>query len=124
MHELSIAHSIVSMVTAEAERSGVEQIAEVRLRVGALAGVTTGALLFCYDIATQDTPLAGSTLVLKEVPVVIFCPVCREEKELPGVQRFRCPVCDTPSGDIRQGRELEIESVVAYDSVDDAYARS
>lgn len=33
------------------------------------------------------------------------------EVELPGIQRFRCPHCDTPSGDIRQGRELEIESI-------------
>ena len=41
----------------------------------------------------------------------IFCPTCAEIREIEGVQRFRCPVCDTPSGDIRQGRELEIVSV-------------
>jgi len=28
------------------------------------------------------------------------------------LHRFRCPVCDTPSGDIRQGRDLEIESIL------------
>jgi hydrogenase nickel incorporation protein HypA/HybF len=112
VHELSIAHSIVAMVSESAERMPSAQIHEVRLRVGALAGVTTGALLFCYDIATQDTQLAGSKLVVKDLAVIIFCPQCRQERELPGVQSFRCPVCDTPSGDIRQGRELEIESVV------------
>jgi hydrogenase nickel incorporation protein HypA/HybF len=111
VHELSIAHSIVAMVSESAE-TPFAQIREVRLRVGALAGVTTGALLFCYDIATEGTPLAGSKLVVTDLPVVIFCPRCREERELPGVQSFRCPVCKTPSGEIRQGRELEIESVV------------
>ncbi len=27
------------------------------------------------------------------------------------VNRFRCPICGTPSGDIRQGRELHIEGL-------------
>jgi hydrogenase nickel incorporation protein HypA/HybF len=107
VHELSIAHSIVEMVGPETQR-----VHEVRLLVGALAGVTKDALLFCYDIATADTALAGSKLVVNDVPVAIFCAVCGEERELPGVQRFRCPVCDTPSGDIRRGRELEIESIL------------
>lgn len=119
MHELSIAHCIVGTVSASAEESGSGRIREVRLRIGALAGVMKESLLFCYDIATQDTLLAGSILIVNELPVIIFCPVCRLERELPGVQRFRCPVCDTPSGDIRQGRELEIESVVV-----DEYART
>jgi hydrogenase nickel incorporation protein HypA/HybF len=55
--------------------------------------------------------LAGSQLVVVNLPVVIFCKQCGESRELNGVQSFRCPVCNTPSGDIRQGRELEIESV-------------
>jgi hydrogenase nickel incorporation protein HypA/HybF len=112
VHELSIAHSIVSTVLESTEQTNSSKIREVRLRIGALAGVTKGALLFCYDVATQDTLLEGSQLVISELPVVIFCQVCGEQKVLPGVQCFRCPVCNTPSGDIRQGRELEIESVV------------
>jgi Zn finger protein HypA/HybF involved in hydrogenase expression len=27
------------------------------------------------------------------------------------VQRFRCPDCDTPSGDIRRGKELEVSAI-------------
>ncbi len=111
MHELSIAHSIVATVTASIAQTDAGHVREVRLRVGALSGVTKGALLFCYDIAIQGTPLEGSTLVVNELPVFIYCPQCLEERELPGVQRFRCPVCDTPSGEIRQGRELEIEAL-------------
>ena len=74
------------------------RVREVRLRVGALAGIATDSLLFCYEIATQDTVLAGSKLIIQELPVVIFCPVCQETRELPGIQRFRCPTCETPSG--------------------------
>jgi hydrogenase nickel incorporation protein HypA/HybF len=112
VHELSIAHSIVGMLSEPTDQIGSQKIREVRLRIGALAGVSREALLFCYEIAAQDSPLADSTLVIRETPVIIFCSVCQVERELPGVQRFRCPECDTPSGDIRQGRELEVESVV------------
>jgi hydrogenase nickel incorporation protein HypA/HybF len=113
MHELSIASSIVEMVGAD---YGALKVLEVHLRIGALAGVTKDALLFCYDIAAEDTVLAGSKLVVNEIPVIIYCAVCREERELAGVQLFWCPVCDTPSGDIRRGRELEIESILIDDN--------
>ena len=55
--------------------------------------------------------MAGSRLEIEQLPVKIFCPRCAEIREIEGMQRFRCPVCDTLSGDIRQGRELEIGSV-------------
>ena len=112
MHELSIASSIVATVSEYAGHPGVGKIVEVRIRVGALAGVSKDSLLFCYDIASKDTVLEGSALVVQELPVVIFCVPCTVERVLPSVQLFRCPVCNTPSGDIRQGRELEIESTV------------
>ena len=112
MHELSIAHSIVDTILTAAEPASKKDIREVRLRIGALAGVTKDSLLFCYDIATLDTPLAGSKLVVNDVPVTIYCAVCQAERELVSVQRFRCPVCDTPSGEILKGRELEIESLI------------
>jgi Zn finger protein HypA/HybF involved in hydrogenase expression len=34
---------------------------------------------------------------------------------LDGVQSFRCPRCDEPCSDLRQGRELEIESIEIED---------
>jgi hydrogenase nickel incorporation protein HypA/HybF len=111
VHELSIAYSLVELATQSAQEAGAARVLAVHLRVGALSGVVRGALEFSYDVATADTPLAGSRLMVKELPVVIHCAVCQKDIELPGVQRFRCPHCDTPSGDIRQGRELEIESI-------------
>jgi hydrogenase nickel incorporation protein HypA/HybF len=112
VHELSIAHSIVETIVGAEHPADKTDIREVRLRVGALSAVMKESLLFCYDIATQETPLSGSKLVVSEIPVVIYCSKCAAERELPGVQSFRCPVCDTPSGEIRQGRELEIESLL------------
>ncbi len=111
MHELSIAHSLVELANQSALEAGATRVRAVHLRLGAMSGVVRGALEFCYEIASADTLLAGSQLVVKELPVTIHCPICKEDVELASVQRFRCPRCDTPSGDIRQGRELEIESI-------------
>lgn len=111
MHELSIAHSIVEVVTAALPDDGAVRVAVVHLRIGRLAGIEAGALLFSYDLVVDGTRLAGSRLAIEAVPVVIHCPACDAERELPGIQRFRCPTCDTPSGDIRRGRELEVTSI-------------
>jgi hydrogenase nickel incorporation protein HypA/HybF len=111
VHELSIVYGVVSAVTEALVNQPVKRVLEVRLNVGALSGVVEDALQFSYGIATQGTPLEGSTLVVTRLPVVIHCATCDENIELPGVQGFRCTRCDTASGDIRQGRELEIESL-------------
>jgi hydrogenase nickel incorporation protein HypA/HybF len=83
----------------------------VHVQVGRLAGVEAGALLFSFDIAAEGTRVEGARLVITDVPVAIWCPSCNAERELAGVNRFRCPVCETPSGDIRRGKELEVSSI-------------
>jgi len=107
MHELSIAMGIVDAAMDEAQRRGVV-VSAVHLRLGALSGVVKDALLFCYEVACQDTALAGSRLLVEEVPVVVFCPQCDDTRTLTSVQLFVCPQCSTPTMDVRQGKELEV----------------
>ncbi len=111
MHELSIVTSIVESVTESLAAYPGAQVKEVRLRVGALASVIEDSLQFCYGIATEDTPLDGSKLVVKILPVVMHCEPCNADVELPGLQSFRCPQCGELVADMRQGRELEIDSI-------------
>lgn len=110
MHELSIAHSLVSLVERQLP-PGVTHVTAVDLRVGALAGVVAGALEFCYGIAVDGTVLHGSTLRIEELPIVIHCDACGEDRTLGTAPVFRCPVCGGPSGDIRQGRELDLVAI-------------
>lgn len=117
MHELSIVQSVVTTVTEAFAGRPAVRILSVRLRVGALTSVVEDSLQFGYEIATQGTPLAGSRLEVLSLPVVVYCKPCSRLVELDGIQSFRCPHCGTPSGDIRQGRELEIESVEVEDTV-------
>ena len=111
MHELSIAMSIVAMATEEVERHGAEQVNAVHLRLGTLSGVVKDALLFSYEMACQDTPLAGSRLVIEDVPIVVYCPACRKREELLSMQSFVCPGCATPTPEVLQGRELQVTAL-------------
>lgn len=111
MHELSIAYDLVETAVAAAEAHHLSQIDVVRLRLGAMSGVVKEALLFGYDIATENTLLAGSRLEIEELPVIIYCPQCQIEQTLDTIQYFCCPVCDTPTSHIVQGKEIEIVSL-------------
>lgn len=111
MHEVSLAQALVEQAVEAAERAGSSRVVAVRVRVGRLAGVETGALRFAYDVVTKGTPLEGSRLDFVDVPVVVWCAFCLSERELPNIQRLRCPACDTPCGEIRQGRELELDAL-------------
>jgi hydrogenase nickel incorporation protein HypA/HybF len=111
MHELSIVTSIVETVTESLTAYPGARVLEVRLRVGALASVVPDSLEFCYGIASEGTPLEGSRLVVNVLPVVVHCERCAQDAELDGVQSFRCPRCGELCGEIRQGREVEIESI-------------
>ena len=110
MHELSIAMSIVELAQEEAESRGVRVLA-VHLKLGALSGVVREALLGSYEMASEGTPLQGSRLVISDVPVMVFCPACRQSRTLPSIQLFQCPACRTPAPDVVEGRELQVTAL-------------
>jgi len=115
MHELSIAMSIVEAAQEEGQKRGV-RVSAVHLRLGALSGVVKDSLLFSYEIACQDTPLEGSQLIVEDVPVIVFCPHCNERRTLRSVQLFECPECGAATGNILQGKELEVFALEVEDS--------
>jgi hydrogenase nickel incorporation protein HypA/HybF len=117
MHELSIALGLVE-VACEA-LAGCDpppnRVQSVLVRIGALSGVVSEALEFCYGLSVAGTPLEGSRLVVQEQPVVLFCPRCQENRTLDDDLGFRCPVCNTLTSQIVHGRELELVSMELID---------
>ncbi len=110
MHELSIAQSLIRI----AEETAAEQpgrIVRLRLQVGQLSGVVPEALRFSFDLAAEGTRCQGARLEIEEIPVTVDCPACGEERTLETLYRFRCPVCDTPTPEIRCGKELDLVTI-------------
>jgi len=111
MHELSIAMNLVEMATEKAAGLGDVQVEALHLRLGPLSGVVKEALVFSFDLAAAGTPIAGARLKIEDVPLTVVCPSCARERELPSVQRLRCPVCDTPTPRVVRGKELELAAL-------------
>jgi hydrogenase nickel incorporation protein HypA/HybF len=112
MHELSIAMAIVDSVVEEAQkRGGNPRVISVHLKVGALAGVVKEALVSSYEIAAADSPVAGSTLHVIDMPVVVNCPKCGGQRSVVSPQMMRCSECGSPVTEIVSGKELEVTAM-------------
>jgi len=107
MHELSIALSIVELAEEESALRGAH-ITAVHMKLGRLSGVVRDALVASYEMASEGTALAGSRLVIEEIPILGFCPHCHVNRRLDGGAWFLCPECGSAISEILAGRELEV----------------
>jgi hydrogenase nickel incorporation protein HypA/HybF len=73
MHELGIVQEVVDIVAA---RSGNAPVRRLVLEIGKLSTVLPDAVRFCFDVATEGTPLAGAMLEIVEVPGKARCRAC------------------------------------------------
>jgi hydrogenase nickel incorporation protein HypA/HybF len=112
MHELSVAIGIVdAVVEAVQQIGGTARVISVHLKLGALAGVVKEALVSSYEIAASNSPIAGSTLLVIEMPVLVNCPTCKTQRSVVSPQMMRCSVCASPVTDIVSGKELEVTAM-------------
>jgi hydrogenase nickel incorporation protein HypA/HybF len=111
MHELSIALSMIDQVAEESASRGGLDVKAIHMRLGVFAGVDKNALLFAYELACDGTPLQGSRLIIETVPLLVFCPLCQQQRTPPSVYEICCPVCLTSTPEILSGREMELASL-------------
>jgi hydrogenase nickel incorporation protein HypA/HybF len=111
MHELSIALSIIEVAEEEIARLGASEVTSIHLRIGALSGVGKRSLRSAFELARENTACAKSDLVFEDVPVIAYCPRCREPKPIFSIQQFNCLVCDSPVSELVQGRELQVTAM-------------
>jgi hydrogenase nickel incorporation protein HypA/HybF len=111
MHELSIAISLIELAEEEAARRGSVQVSAIHLKLGKLSGVVKEPLLSAFELAVAGTALEGATLLIEEVPIIIYCPQCDARRPVNSLQWFSCPDCGTLATDVAQGRELQIAAL-------------
>jgi hydrogenase nickel incorporation protein HypA/HybF len=111
MHEVGIMQSALASVLAQAHAHHARRVHRIVLRIGALSGVEPDALRFAFDVVAQDTPVAHATLDIDAVPGRAHCAACDADFGVSGGAIFECPTCRRLSGDLRQGRELELSRI-------------
>jgi hydrogenase nickel incorporation protein HypA/HybF len=120
MHELSIALNLVEIAEAAAREAGVKHIEAVHLQLGMFSGIVRDSLLLAYELATEDSLLKGSRLIIEELPLRIYCPSCEAEREIENLQLLECPVCGSPCGEITQGKEIKLSFLELADETETA----
>ena len=111
MHEVGIMESALGAVLSQARTHGARHVTRIVLRIGSLAGVDAHALRFAFDVVARDTLAAQAELELNCIPARVWCAACAAEFGVEGGAIFSCPRCGRLSGEIRQGRELEITRI-------------
>ena len=115
MHEMGIAKQIIE-IAASLIPDGMEDIPveRVNLKVGKLSSVVPDSLMFCFEILSIDTPLAGADLNIEVVPISARCNECKIEWTI-NEPIFMCKKCKSGSIEIISGRELDITSIELED---------
>ena len=72
------------------------------------------SLLFSYEMAVQDTELAGSRLVIEEVPAIMHCSRCNAARPIASLQSFACADCGAPALDVLSGRDLQVTALEVW----------
>ena len=114
MHEFSIATSLLSIIDEEAVKFQGAQVKTVTLKVGTLSGIVPEALDFAFQVLSEGTVAEGARLMIERVPLRIECNACGTTST-PTDPFLICPHCGSGEVEIREGRELEIESMEIED---------
>jgi hydrogenase nickel incorporation protein HypA/HybF len=118
MHELSLAHAVLTTVAQVAREKGATRILRVRMRVGELTDLDPDAFRFGWEALTADHPLGPAiALDLERVPVQVACP-CGYSGRVPP-WRVTCPSCGG-AAPVTAGEELDIAEVELDVPDDDA----
>lgn len=92
MHELSLADGILRVLEQTCARDPFERITQLRLEVGALAGVEIEALRFALDSIAAGTLLAGASIEIDQPPGDAWCPPCGQSVAITS-RLDACPLC-------------------------------
>lgn len=92
MHEMSLAEGILQIVEDTAGAQGFKRVTQVRLEIGALAGVEVEALAFCLDLVLKGSLAEGAEVRLDRLPGEGWCLDCSERVEI-GALYDPCPRC-------------------------------
>jgi len=117
MHELAMAHNILSAVIGTAETHGGLRVRQVNLCVGQLAQVVPETLAFNFQVISRDTLADGAELNVVEVPLAWACRSCGAEQT---EATSACPACGSLEIERKGAHEIVIESVDMEDVEEEA----
>lgn len=108
MHEVSIAHGIIEVVSRQCSAGGYRGIESINVRIGRASGIMPDALLFAFDAIKAGSLARDAVLKIEELPVAGRCRDCGGDFTVEEEFVLACPLCGGLSFQITGGREMDI----------------
>ncbi len=108
MHELSLCGAIANIVSRHAAGRPVSVI---HIQVGQLRQVVPDTLVYCWELVSEGTPLAGSRIDVDGVPARMRCRACGHVAEVGDLPVFACRDCGGIDAEVISGEEFLITSL-------------
>ncbi|MGQ9530769.1 MAG: hydrogenase nickel incorporation protein HypA [Candidatus Bathycorpusculaceae bacterium] len=128
MHEWALAEAIITTASQIAEREGLSEVIEVKIKVGELQQVESEILEFALS-QLKTEKLKKATFQIETIKAKLKCRVCGnqwffsrknlDEKTAEAIHfvpeiahtYVKCPKCGSPDFEILEGRGIWLESI-------------
>jgi hydrogenase nickel incorporation protein HypA/HybF len=110
MHELSVAQNIIEIIQQSVPEPEWKQVAAVRVRIGALAGIVPDSLKFSFQAITAESVLSNARLITEYIPFRVHCRTCNTDTQ--NEDGFAmCGKCESTDIQVLSGTELQIKEI-------------
>ncbi|MDA3954671.1 MAG: hydrogenase maturation nickel metallochaperone HypA [Bacteroidales bacterium] len=110
MHELKIVEELIGIITQVAESENLKKVTKVNIQFGKMIMIVPDVFQFVFEGAVKGTVARKARLSLEILPIIFACNKCKVETEIDDLL-FICPYCGSNDLQLKQGREILIESI-------------
>ncbi len=110
MHELGIAQTILKTALAELKKYPAARLQKAYVVIGRQHAILPQNMQFAYETLSQNTPAAGSELVIKIQEIAATCRGCQWQGIIQP-PRYQCAACGQGDLELNGGDELYLESL-------------
>jgi len=111
MHEMSIAHAILTEAEKIAQENNAQKVIWVRVKIGVMTGVVTEQLQSAFEIYKLQFEACGELeLIIHEQPLVLQCKSCGKRTQTTEYV-LQCEHCHSMEVDIIDGDSMFIEQL-------------
>jgi hydrogenase nickel incorporation protein HypA/HybF len=128
MHEWALAEAVISAASETAEKEGLEQVTEVKIKIGELQQIEQNILEFALS-QLKTVKLKDAKFTIEKIKAKLKCRVCgfqwtfnKEDLDkntseaihfVPEIAHtyVKCPKCGSPDFEVLEGRGVWLESI-------------